>query len=96
MELNDALTVTVLGISVVFIGLILTNLMIHSFSVLPRLARLFSRRPEGEAGVSAAQLPDAETPAVPVGPEIMAVITTVLEVELRLRASLTEGKFTFR
>ncbi len=96
MELNDALMVTVLGIGVVFIGLILTYLMIHSFSLLPRVSALFRRGPGGEENAAVEKLPDAGTPASPVGSEIMAVIATVLEVELRLRSSLTESKFTFR
>lgn len=97
MELKDALTITILGISVVFIGLILTNLMIYSFSLLPKLAKLFSRSGDEEkASSTTLETPAATSATEPVGPEIMAVIATVLEVELRLRSSLTEGKFTFK
>ena len=98
MELKDALTITVLGIGVVFVGLLLTNLMIHSFSILPKLSRLFSRSGvEKNTAVETTEAAEVgESSAAPVGPEIMAVITTVLEVELRIRSSLTEGKFTFK
>lgn len=90
MELKDALTVTVLGITVVFIGLILTNLMIYSFSLVPRIKRLFVKK---EAAAPAPAAPVKE-PAE-VAPEVIAVITAVLEVEFR-KLSLLEGKFTFR
>lgn len=90
MELKDALTVTGLGVAVVFIGLVLTSLMISSFSALPRLLKMFKK----EAPVT-----EAEAPPTPVtadtDPDIIAVITAVLEVEFR-KLSLLEGKFTFK
>lgn len=90
MELKDALTVTVLGITVVFMGLILTSLMIYSFSLVPGIKRLFGRK-EVNAAVSAAPA----NVTADVEPEVIAVITAVLEVEFR-KLSLLEGKFTFR
>ncbi len=78
MSLTDALSITLLGMGVVFTGLILTATMIWSFSALPRLfspsrTHKASRRSE-VSGAGGAAVPD----------EIMAVITTVLEVEKRL------------
>lgn len=90
MELKDALTVTALGIAVVFIGLILTSLMIYSFSLGSRLKRLFGKKKVEMAPPSAPPKVSAD-----VEPEIIAVITAVLEVEFR-KLSLLEGKFTFK
>jgi Na+-transporting methylmalonyl-CoA/oxaloacetate decarboxylase gamma subunit len=90
MEIKDALTITALGISVVFIGLILTSLMIRSFSFIHRLPRLFRKgEPEKEAEVKPAAV------TVETDPDIIAIITAVLEVEFR-KLSLLEGKFTFK
>jgi Na+-transporting methylmalonyl-CoA/oxaloacetate decarboxylase gamma subunit len=95
--MKDALTITVLGIGVVFVGLMLTNLMIRSFSLLPKIAAIFMRSKSAEDDNVSGQETTAEIkPLKPVTPEILAAITAVLEVELRLRASLTEGKFTFK
>ncbi len=91
MELKDALTITFLGIGVVFIGLILTNLMIYSFSIFPKLLDLFKRKKsiEAESVVAHAQ------PEIEVEPDVIAIITAVLEVEFK-KLSLLEGKFTFK
>ena len=103
VEIRDALIITVLGISVVFIGLMLTKLMINSFSLLPKISALFEklRGKKNTAEVQASSQATAAVPPVlkpvgPVTPEILAAITAVLEVEFRLRLSLTEGKFTFK
>ena len=90
MELKDALIVTVLGISVVFIGLLLTSLMIYSFSLVPGIKRLFGKKEVKAAGPTASANVSAD-----VEPEVVAVITAVLEVEFR-KLSLLEGKFTFK
>jgi len=102
VELNDALIITLVGLVVVFVGLVLTQLMIHSFSLIPWLIlfldRFKNKERKGAVAAVAVQEPVAKVEIKPVGPveaEIVAVITAVLEVELRLRASLIEGKFTF-
>ncbi len=89
MELTEALTVTLLGMGVVFVGLILTSLVIVAFSVVPRL--LTRRNPS--AAVPGPVVKVVEQ-GQPVPPEVVTVITTVLEVERRLsllnpRARLT-------
>ncbi len=90
MDTNDALMITFLGISVVFIGLLLTSLMIYSFSLIPKIAGIFKKEdvPETPPVVEA-------EPSITVEPEVIAVITAVLEVEFR-KLSLLEGKFTFK
>lgn len=92
MNVTDALIVTGLGMGVVYIGLILTNLMIYSFSIVPRLLERMKQRrlrvkSEPAVHVKPAQ---AEPPAPPVTPDILAVITTVIETEWRLRTALME------
>ncbi len=88
MELSDALTITVLGLGVVFSGLLLTALLISSFSFIPRLFSGRSR-PSGSDGISAA-LPQEP----PISPEILSVITTVLEIERRLYHADPGGRLT--
>ncbi len=99
MTFNDALTVTWLGIGIVFGGLILTSLLIISFSIPERL----KKRKEAKAveatpapvAVPAEKKPVGITAPVKVEPEVLAVITTILEIELRLQLSSVESRFTF-
>jgi len=89
--MSEALIITGLGVSVVFSGLILTSLLISSFSFFPRLAaRLAPSKSAPEAPVETARI------SPPPDPEVAAVITTLLEVESRLNMPLMEGRFTFR
>jgi Na+-transporting methylmalonyl-CoA/oxaloacetate decarboxylase gamma subunit len=86
MELTDALTVTALGMAVVFSGLLLTAGLIVAFG---RLQSLFDAAPDGQTGATSA---DETAIAEPTGaetgpavdPEVLTVIATVLEVEHRL------------
>jgi Na+-transporting methylmalonyl-CoA/oxaloacetate decarboxylase gamma subunit len=80
MDIWDALTISLLGIGVVFLGLIFTSLLISSFSTIPRL---FARK---EKPAPATATAPAAGPPVEIDPDILAVLTTVLEVELRLHA----------
>lgn len=90
MGLIDALIVTVLGMGVVYIGLVLTSLMIYGFSAVSR----WMERPRAKETKPVKIVKPAEVTA-DVEPEIIAVITAVLEVEF-MKLSLLEGKFTFR
>lgn len=82
MSIQDALVITILGMSVVFSGLILTAAMIWSFSLLPRLKELFSQEKTREGY----ELSSETVPA-----DVMAVITAVLEVERRLYGESSPG-----
>ncbi len=93
MELNDALIITGLGISVVFIGLILTNLMINSFTAIPKFLGLFKKKDSQLA--ETVEKPVEIAVDATVDPDVIAVITAVLEVEFK-KLSLLEGKFTFK
>ncbi len=86
MELSDALTITVLGLAVVFSGLLLTAALIYSFSVIPRLLNLRSTGSEGTPA------PPTQGPAV--SGEVLSVITAVLEIERRLYHADPGGRLT--
>lgn len=91
MSINDALTITFLGIGVVFGGLLLTNLLIVSFSFFPRMAEKLKRKTPQPVPIQ-----ETATEKIDIPPDILAVIATVLEVERRLQNSLFESRFTFK
>lgn len=78
MSLIDALVITALGMGVVFIGLILTAMLISSFGLVARFqeARANRSRPTDQV--------ETEMAVGPVDDATLAVIWTVLEVERRL------------
>jgi Na+-transporting methylmalonyl-CoA/oxaloacetate decarboxylase gamma subunit len=78
MTIADALTVTALGMAVVFSGLLLTALLIVVFG---RVAQLLDAPSRSEAQASS---PSPATTGPELAPEILTVITTVLEIERRL------------
>jgi len=80
MDLSDALTITGLGMAVVFSGLLLTAGLIVA---LGRADQIFTPRPTKDD----AMRPETSKDAVlgpPIDPEILSVITAILEVERRL------------
>ncbi len=92
MGLKDALTISLLGIGVVFIGLILTSLLIYSFSISEKISNLKLKKTfkkEETSYISIENIGELE-------PDILAVITTVLEIEYRLGLALMESRFTFK
>lgn len=92
MDLGDALTITGLGMAVVFSGLLLTAGLIVAFG---RLQRFLDDPPHTEKDPAAATATLSASGPV-VDPEILTVITTVLEIERRLhrvRARNARGTF---
>jgi Na+-transporting methylmalonyl-CoA/oxaloacetate decarboxylase gamma subunit len=84
VETGDALTISMLGMAVVFAGLALTALLVFIVARLPQLAARLS----APAPPPRAVPPDAESRS-PVDPTVVAVIAAALEVERRLhRAEL--------
>lgn len=77
MNLLDALTVTALGMTVVFSGLILTSGVIVAFARVPVLLERLRRPPTGGPPAP------AETGET-VAPEVVSIIAAVLEIERRL------------
>lgn len=86
MELSDALTITVLGLGVVFCGLLLTAALISSFSIIPRLLNLRS------SGIETT--PEKPIQGPPIAGEVLSVITAVLEIERRLYHADPGGRLT--
>lgn len=80
MDPSDALTITGLGMAVVFSGLLLTAGLIVA---LGRIDQIFNPPPAKDEAPRSAISPDS-TLGPPIEPEILTVITTVLEVERRL------------
>ena len=88
MDLIDAVIVSGLGLAVVFSGLVLTSLLIVGFNVLPALGSERSRPTSADAGRPIASSDQ------PSDPQVLAVITTVVEVERRLRRGESGGRLT--
>jgi Na+-transporting methylmalonyl-CoA/oxaloacetate decarboxylase gamma subunit len=85
MELGDALTITGLGMAVVFSGLLLTAALIVVFG---RLQSWLDASRDGHPKATGSTEEPSPTPDGPPGPEvepeILTVIATVLEIERRL------------
>lgn len=95
----EALTVTVLGMAVVFIGLVACIFFIRLFG------RLASRVRWGEEGHGHGATPAAEPapaaqavppPSEPVPADVLAVLAAVLEVERKLYLNRPGSRVTLR
>ena len=90
MELQDALIISLSGYSVVFFGLLVTSLIIFSFSAIPKWWQsIKNRKTSNTESVSKVEYRKVE-------PEVLAAIATVIEVERRLRAGDSTRKYTFK
>jgi Na+-transporting methylmalonyl-CoA/oxaloacetate decarboxylase gamma subunit len=89
MDLQDSLTISALGMGVVFAGLILTALLIFGLGELPRLmARL--KAPVRTKASPASGPPQGQA----IDPAVVGVIVAVLEVERRLHHAEHGGRLT--
>lgn len=99
MTISDALIVSLAGIAVVFFGLLITSLMISAISLVPAWIQRRKLAPAAAAPLPAA-VPIRETapPAVipPPAPAVLAVISALLDVEMRLHGVDRSDRFTFR
>ncbi len=92
MSQSEAWIVTALGMTVVYIGLLLCVAFIQLFS------RLSARISWGEGGHGAPAAAAAQAPAVPAPPaepipaDILAVIATAIEVERKLYVSRPDAR----
>jgi len=98
VSIRDALIVSLVGMGVVFIGLLLTSWLISAIALVP--SWLGRRRQEPAAAPSppppaSAGPPRPAVPPVP-DPDTAAVIAALLDVEMRLFGGLGGGRFTFR
>jgi len=90
MSITDALTITLLGMAVVFCGLFLTAGLILSFSLIPKVIRTHrNARTEGNLPEKPSTHPETQIP-----PEVISVIAAVLEVERRLYHADPGGRLT--
>ena len=96
MSQVEAWIVTALGMTVVFIGLVLCIAFIQLFN---RIARKITWEGHGghEAAAPAPPAPVVELPpAEPVEPDVLAVISAVLEVERTLYLGRPGSRLTIR
>ena len=92
MNLSDTLTISILGIVIVFIVLILTTILIYSFRLKEILQlKIIKRKQQKELNKKVNSVPGEKIPE-----EIIAVLTTVLEIEMRIRIPFSAQKFTFK
>ena len=87
MQFTDAITITALGMAVVFSGLLLTAGLISAFGRLQGLIDGVHRKtdaPPTHTTDPAGESADRPT-GPPIDPEILTVIATVLEIEHRLQ-----------
>jgi Na+-transporting methylmalonyl-CoA/oxaloacetate decarboxylase gamma subunit len=85
MEFSDALTITGLGMAVVFSGLLLTAALILVLGRLQGLIDDSHAKADNESTTKPTLSHSAELEAgPPIDPEVLTVIATVLEIEHRL------------
>jgi Na+-transporting methylmalonyl-CoA/oxaloacetate decarboxylase gamma subunit len=89
--MSDEIQITILGITVVFLGLILTSLLIYSFSFIQKYEDYKNKKKQKltDKAISKVQA------NIIIPPDIIAILSTILEIELRLKISLDDSKFTF-
>lgn len=101
MSTIEALIITMLGMSVVFVGLVLCIVFIH---LSQRAARRIPWTDHGHAGeATATAAPPAPAlaaaaapPGEPPSPQVLAVIAAVLEMEQRLYQGRSTSRLTIR
>jgi Na+-transporting methylmalonyl-CoA/oxaloacetate decarboxylase gamma subunit len=98
MSPAEALTITALGLIVVFTGLVLCLVCMVALERVAR--RITGGRPHGSAHSAAAAANPAGSGeaaiAVPVPPDVLAVIVAVLEVERALYVGRYRSRLTLR
>ena len=95
MEWNspDAWLITLYGILVVFSGLILTSLLIYLFSIPERLKkRKLELNLSKDSVDTKEEIVEKPLTLKEASPEVMAVIITVLESEIRLKHNMLSNR----
>ncbi|MBN2345368.1 MAG: OadG family protein [Candidatus Aminicenantes bacterium] len=96
MTIQDGLTVSLVGITVVFSGLLITSWLISAISLVPAwLQRLRPQVPPPPPVAPFAPAPVAAVTPAPAA-DVAAVISALLEVEMRLHGGERAERFTFR
>ena len=102
MSILEAFTVAILGMSVVFLGLVLCILFINAFNRVAKRVKWGEEGGHGHAPAPAAEQVSASAPAPPPAPtvvptpEVLAVIAAVLDMEQRLYGSHVTQRLTIR
>jgi len=108
MDTFEALFVTILGMGVVFFGLVLTIGFINVFNRAAKRVRWEgghdhdaapapeAKKSEAQAAAVAAPKAVAKPPAPPPTPEILAAISAAIEIELRLYQGIGSQRLTIR
>lgn len=95
MAIRDAIIISLVGMGVVFCGLLITSWLISAISMVPALLERRRRVVQPPpAAVAKEAVPALIIPAPP--PEAAAVIAALLEVEMRLHGADLNQRFTFR
>ncbi|MBN2400691.1 MAG: OadG family protein [Candidatus Aminicenantes bacterium] len=96
MAISDAIIVSLVGIGVVFFGLLITSWLISAIALVP--AWLERRRKHMVLPPLAPMANPFPQPAInpPPPPDTAAVIAALLEVEMRLHGGDQSSRFTFR
>jgi Na+-transporting methylmalonyl-CoA/oxaloacetate decarboxylase gamma subunit len=96
VAIRDALLISLVGISVVFFGLLLTSWLISAIAMVPAwLQRRRQRRVPPPPFPAARE--NAPLVAIPApSADAAAVIAALLEVEMRLHGGEPPRRFTFR
>jgi Na+-transporting methylmalonyl-CoA/oxaloacetate decarboxylase gamma subunit len=96
VAIRDAFIVSLVGMGVVFLGLLLTSWLISAISLVPAWAGRRRQEPPAPPPTPAVKemVPAAITPAPP--PDTAAVIIALLDVEMRLHGGERPARFTFR
>ncbi len=96
MAISDAIIVSLVGIGVVFFGLLVTSWLISAIALVPAW---LERRRKHMAPPPLAPMAKPSVQLVispPPPPDAAAVITALLEVEMRLHGGDQSSRFTFR
>jgi len=88
--LSTGVEISAIGILMVFSGLGLIFFMVKLFSLFPYITNFFNRT--GKQSESELEKSDFET----ADPEIVAVISAVIDIELKMKYLFYQGKFTFK
>jgi Na+-transporting methylmalonyl-CoA/oxaloacetate decarboxylase gamma subunit len=98
VAIRDALIVSLVGMGVVFFGLLLTSWLISAISLVPAWINRRRTAPPPPPPMSPPApreaVPLAITPVPPA--DAAAVIVALLEVEMRLHGGDRSARFTFR
>jgi len=95
MAISDGIIISLVGMGVVFCGLLLTSWLISAISLVPAwLERRRQAVPPPVVPVTRETFQPVITPIPP--PDTAAVIAALLEVEMRLYGGDRPSRFTFR